>query len=156
MWLNIGLSWKIKELCVLWLFFKIDWSSTKFDRSWRELSINAVEHRSFLKNDQITLYPHLIFTSKTGKHSLKQRYLFHRHRFLSLGSARFASSETLAALLDEEKPLSSRIKFVWLISARTKTLETLTMELIKRAVYANLLRRQRGAEALASRHTLRL
>ena len=51
MWLNIDLSWKIRERCVFSLFFKIDLcSATSFERSRRELSIDVAEHRSILEN----------------------------------------------------------------------------------------------------------
>jgi len=51
MWLNIGVSLKLRELCVFWLFFQIDpCSAISFKRSRRELSIDVAEHRSMLKN----------------------------------------------------------------------------------------------------------
>jgi len=51
MWLNIGLSWKIRERCVFWVFFKVGLcSAVSFKRSRRVLSIDVAEHRSILKN----------------------------------------------------------------------------------------------------------
>ena len=49
MWL--GLSWKVREKCVFWLFFKIGLcSAISFKRSQRELSIDVAQHESILKN----------------------------------------------------------------------------------------------------------
>jgi len=55
MWLNIGLSWKIREQCVFRLFFKVGLcSAISFNRSRRELSIiDVAENRSMLKNYQM-------------------------------------------------------------------------------------------------------
>jgi len=51
MWQNMGLSKKIQEYCVFWLFFKIGvCSAISFERFRRELFINVAEHRSMSKN----------------------------------------------------------------------------------------------------------
>jgi len=55
MGLNISLSWKIREWCVLWVFVKVDLrSAISFKRSRPELSIDVAEHRSIYKNNQNT------------------------------------------------------------------------------------------------------
>jgi len=57
MWLNIGLSWKIRELSVFWLFFKVDlYSAVSFKRSRWVLSINMAEHRSILKKKEYCVF----------------------------------------------------------------------------------------------------
>jgi len=67
MWLNIGLSWKIKDLCVFWLFIKIALcSAISFKRSRWELSIDVAKHMSTLKNYWNTHYPHFSFVPKIG------------------------------------------------------------------------------------------
>jgi len=51
MGLNMGLSLKIREWCVFWLFFKIDQcSAISFKKYLRELSIDMAEHGSIFKN----------------------------------------------------------------------------------------------------------
>jgi len=67
MWLNIGLSRKIRKKCVFWLFLKIGLcSATSFKSSRQECSIDMAEHRSILKNNQNTYCPRCSFTLKTG------------------------------------------------------------------------------------------
>jgi len=51
MWLNIGLSWKLREKGVFQLFFEIDLcSAISFKRSRREFLIDVAEHWSISKN----------------------------------------------------------------------------------------------------------
>jgi len=67
MWLNISLSWNVREQYVFWLFFKKGLcSATSFERSRWELSIDVAEHRSILKNNHKTYNPRFSFTPKTG------------------------------------------------------------------------------------------
>jgi len=71
MWLNIGLSYKVREKFVFWLFFKIDLcSAISFKRSRRELSIDVAEQRSILKKN--VLPPFDFHTLIRYKNSLKK------------------------------------------------------------------------------------
>ena len=75
MWLNLGLSWKIREFCVFRSFLKIDLcSAISFKRSRGELSIDVAELRSIIKINE-TRTARFIFTPKTGNNSLKQVFL---------------------------------------------------------------------------------
>ena len=77
-WLNIGLSWNIREQCVPWLFFKIDLcSAISFKRSQRDLSIDVAEHRSTSTNYQNTHCPRFSFIPKTGIASPKTGVCFY-------------------------------------------------------------------------------
>jgi len=51
MWLNIGLSSKVREYDVFWPFFKIDLcSAISFKRSRGEFSVDVAEHRSIFES----------------------------------------------------------------------------------------------------------
>jgi len=70
-WLNVGLSWRIRELCLFWLFFKIDLClATLFRRFQRELSIDVAKCRSIVKKKH--LRPQFYFyPPKTRNKSLR-------------------------------------------------------------------------------------
>jgi len=72
MWLNLGLSWKIREFCVFRSFLKIDLcSAISFKRSRLELSIDVSEHRSILEIAKMLSTPVLFFCPKEPRTPLE-------------------------------------------------------------------------------------
>ena len=83
MWLNIGLPWKITEMCVFWFFFNIDLCSTiSFKRFLREFSIDVTGHAEILKKKYVRKL--CCFIAFDGCFAFKERALETVQKFYNL------------------------------------------------------------------------